>query len=74
MSTIWSPRRDIVAARWSGTGTHRGDGLGFPATGRQVRLSGMTFVRIQNGKLVEGWNVFDQLGMFQQLDIVKLPG
>jgi len=34
----------------------------------------MTFVRIQNGKLVEGWNVFDQLGMLQQLDIVKLPG
>jgi steroid delta-isomerase-like uncharacterized protein len=65
---------DIVAARWSGIGTHRGDGLGFPATGRQVKLSGMTFVRIQNGKLVEGWNVFDQLGMLQQLDIVKLPG
>ena len=65
---------DIVAARWSGTGTHGGDGLGFPATGRQVQLSGMTFVRIQNGKLVEGWNVFDQLGMLQQLDIVKLPG
>ncbi len=65
---------DIVAARWSGTGTHRGDGLGFPATGKTVQLSGMTFARIQNGKLVEGWNIFDQLGMFQQLDIVKLPG
>jgi len=65
---------DIVAARWSGTGTHSGDGLGFPATGKQVQLSGMTFVRIQNGKLVEGWNVFDQFGMLQQLDVVKLPG
>jgi steroid delta-isomerase-like uncharacterized protein len=64
---------DIVAARWSGTGTHRGNGLGFSATNRPVRFSGMTFARIQDGKLVEGWNVFDQLGMLQQLGIVNLP-
>jgi predicted ester cyclase len=62
-----------VAARWSGTGTHRGDGLGFPATGRQVEFHGMTIVRVEQGKLVEGWNVFDQLGMLQQLGVVSLP-
>jgi predicted ester cyclase len=33
----------------------------------------MVFVRIENGKLVEGWNNFDQLGMLQQLGIVALP-
>ena len=60
---------DIVAARWSGTGTHRGDGLGIPATHISVKFSGMTFARIQSGKLVEGWNVFDQLGMLQQLGV-----
>jgi len=65
---------DIVAARWSGTATHSGDGLGFPATGKQVRLSGMTFTRIENGRLVEGWNTFDQLSMLQQLGVVNLPG
>ena len=64
---------DIVAARWSGTGTHRGNGLKVPATGRQVQLSGMTFARVQNGKLVEGWNVFDQMGMYLQLGVVSLP-
>ena len=64
---------NMVAARWSGTGTHRGDGLGFKATGRQIQFSGMVFVRVENGKLVEGWNNFDQLGMFQQLGVVKLP-
>ena len=64
---------NIVAARWSGTGTHRGNGLGFPATGRPVNFTGMLFVRIDNGKLVEGWNNFDQLGMLQQLGIVALP-
>jgi steroid delta-isomerase-like uncharacterized protein len=60
----------IVAARWSATGTHRGNGLGFSATGRSVDFTGMVFVRIENGQLVEGWNNFDQLGMLQQLGIV----
>jgi steroid delta-isomerase-like uncharacterized protein len=64
---------DIVAARWSGTGTHRGGGLGFAATGRGIHFSGMVFVRVQNGRLVEGWNNFDQLGMLQQLEAVTLP-
>jgi steroid delta-isomerase-like uncharacterized protein len=64
---------DIVAARWSGTGTHRGDGLGFAATGRQVRFNGMLFARVERGKLVEGWNNFDQLGMLQQLGVATLP-
>ena len=64
---------DIVAARWSGTGTHRGGGMGFAATGRGIQFSGMVFVRVQNGRLVEGWNNFDQLGMLQQLGAVTLP-
>jgi steroid delta-isomerase-like uncharacterized protein len=65
---------DVVAARWSGKGTHRGDGLGFAATGKSVHFSGMIFVRIEGGKLVEGWNVFDQLGMLQQVGMVSVPG
>jgi steroid delta-isomerase-like uncharacterized protein len=65
---------DVVGTRWSGKGTHRGDGLGFAATGRTVRFSGMAFIRIEGGKFVEGWNVFDQLGMLQQIGIVNLPG
>jgi steroid delta-isomerase-like uncharacterized protein len=64
---------DMVAARWSATATHRGDGLGVAATGRPVRLSGMVFVRVDGGRMVEGWNNFDQLGMFQQLGAVSLP-
>jgi steroid delta-isomerase-like uncharacterized protein len=63
---------DKVAVRWSGTGTHSGDGLGFAATSRPVQFSGMTIARVDNGKLVEGWNVFDQLGMMQQLGVVNL--
>jgi len=47
--------------------------LGLPATGRRAQFTGMVFVRIKEGKLVEGWNNFDQLGMLQQLGIVSLP-
>ena len=64
---------DKVAVRWSGSGTHQGDSLGFAATGTGVQFAGMTIVRVENGKLVEGWNLFDQLGMLQQLGVVNLP-
>ena len=62
---------DMVAVRWSGVGTNKGDGLGFAATGKTARFSGMTFVRIADGKFVEGWNNFSQYEMLQQLD--KIP-
>jgi steroid delta-isomerase-like uncharacterized protein len=64
---------DIVAARWSARGTHLGDGLGFPATNRAAEFSGMVFVRARNGRLLEGWNSFDQLGMLLQIGAVALP-
>jgi steroid delta-isomerase-like uncharacterized protein len=64
---------DLVAARWHGKATHRGDGLGFAATGKPIHFSGMVFVRIEGGKLVEGWNIFDQLSMLQQMGLVTLP-
>jgi steroid delta-isomerase-like uncharacterized protein len=66
---------DIVAIRWSGTATHQGGGLGFAATNRPVRVRGMGFARAQNGKLLEGWNNFDELGILAQLGILDLrPG
>jgi steroid delta-isomerase-like uncharacterized protein len=64
---------DTVAARWTASATHKGDGLGFPATGKPSHFTGMTFVRVERGRLVEGWNSFDQLGMLQQLGVVNLP-
>src|SRR5262245_36466934 len=46
---------DEVVVRWSATGTHAGDSLGFPATGRNVTFRGMTCIRFRDGKMVEGW-------------------
>jgi steroid delta-isomerase-like uncharacterized protein len=64
---------DMVAARWSCTGTHQGDGLGFPATGRTMRVTGMAFLRVEGDRFVAGWNNFDELGMLRQLGVVNLP-
>lgn len=62
---------DLVAVHWSATATHSGGGLGFAATGKRVSFSGMTLIRVEGNKLIEGWNSFDQLGMLQQLGVVS---
>ena len=47
---------DQIAARFTATMTHTGDDLGFPAKGKRATVSGMSFTRICNGQIVEGWN------------------
>jgi len=58
---------DEVVVRWSVTATHGGDGLGFPATGRRVSFRGMTWIRYSGGKMVEGWDCWNQAGLIQSL-------
>jgi steroid delta-isomerase-like uncharacterized protein len=65
---------DKVAARCTVRGRHRGDSLGFKATDSPVEFTGMTFARIRDGKIVEAWNNFDFMSMFQQLGALSLSG
>jgi steroid delta-isomerase-like uncharacterized protein len=64
---------DKVVVRWSTTMTHRGDALGIPATGKPVRITGITIARIHNGQIVEGWDNWDQLAMLEQIGAYKQP-
>ena len=64
---------DKVAVRWSATMTHRGDDLGTPATGKPVRITGTTIVRMRNGQVVEGWDNWDQMAMLQQIGAYEPP-
>lgn len=64
---------DLVATRWTGRGTHRGPFRGIPATGKPITLAGMTFFRIANGKLVEGWTNIDLAGVLQQIGAMPTP-
>jgi steroid delta-isomerase-like uncharacterized protein len=64
---------DRVAARLTMRGTHNGPLMGAPATGREVVVTGMSIERIVDGKIVEGWNVNDALGMLGQLGMLPPP-
>jgi steroid delta-isomerase-like uncharacterized protein len=64
---------DRVVTRWSSRGTHRGEFRGIAPTGNEVRLTGIGIFRFSDGKVVESWDNFDQLGMMQQLGVVPLP-
>ena len=61
---------DLVAGRMTTTGTHTGDFMGIPATGKQVKFTETHIVRIANGKAVEHWGNSDDMGMMQQLGVI----
>ena len=65
---------DSVVARWSSTGTHRGELMGIPATGKVVAVTGIGIDRISGDKMVEHWESFDELSMMRQLGVVPPPG
>jgi steroid delta-isomerase-like uncharacterized protein len=58
---------DRVAARWRATGTHLGNHLGFPATGKQTSLDGATIGVIRDGRIHEAWNMMDMGHLFESL-------
>jgi steroid delta-isomerase-like uncharacterized protein len=60
---------DLVATRKSFTGTHTGDFFKIPATGKRATINVIDFVRVRDGKIVEHWNIVDQLGLMQQLGV-----
>jgi len=58
---------DKVCLRWSCTMRHTGDALGPRATNKDLQTTGITIVRIANGKFVAGWQNWDMLGLLQQI-------
>jgi predicted ester cyclase len=58
---------DKVAARCSVRGKHEGHFMGREATQSPVEITGMTIVRIDNGKIVEAWNNFDFMTLYKQV-------
>jgi steroid delta-isomerase-like uncharacterized protein len=64
---------DKVAARWTARGTHNGELMGIPPTGKKVAMTAISIHRIVDGKIAESWINFDALGMMQQLGVAPAP-
>jgi steroid delta-isomerase-like uncharacterized protein len=62
---------DKVATRWIASGTHDGDLLGIPPTGRSASITGITIQRLKDGLVVEGWTDWDLMGLLQQLGVMN---
>ena len=59
---------DTIALAYTVTGTHRGEFMGIPGTGRKISARGCQIARFNaDAKMVERWGSSDQLGILQQL-------
>jgi predicted ester cyclase len=56
-----------VAGRITANGTHEGELLGIPRTGKHIQMTGMTIWRIAEGKIVEHWSEMNVLSLLEQL-------
>ena len=63
---------DKIAARCTIRATHTGEGLGVLPTDQPVAFTGLTFVKIKDGKIVEAWNEFDFMKMYSQVGALTL--
>jgi steroid delta-isomerase-like uncharacterized protein len=55
------------------TGTHEGELMGIPPTGKEMRVHGVIRSRFEDGRIVEEWEVLDQLAILTQLGVVSFP-
>jgi steroid delta-isomerase-like uncharacterized protein len=58
---------DLVAVRTTTSGTHTGELLGLPASGRRVEVTGIDLVRIEDGLIAEHWGLTDTVGLLRQV-------
>jgi len=58
---------EYVASRFTIRGTHRGDLMGVPASGREVAFTGLTLSRCRDGRIAEEWELTDTVGLLGQV-------
>jgi len=62
-----------LAGPYTMTGTHLGDLMGIPATGKSISVFGINIFYIRDGKIVEEWDLNDGVGLLQQLGVIPAP-
>jgi len=63
----WIVARDKVVARGRGRGTHLGDFMGAPPTGRPAEWTAIHIFHVQDGRLTERWAEADVGGLLERL-------
>jgi steroid delta-isomerase-like uncharacterized protein len=64
---------DRLAVRSTMRGTHEGDFMGIPASGKKVEVSNFDFVRFENDQAAEHWGAIDSDALMEQLGVAP-PG
>lgn len=62
---------NFAFARWIATMTHSGEGLGMAPTNKKMKLCGMSAISVEDGIIMEGWNIWDQVGMARELGVLE---
>jgi steroid delta-isomerase-like uncharacterized protein len=62
---------DKLTKYWEFKGTHTGDFMGIPATGKTIDVEGCTIAKMVNGKIVEERDFMDNMDFLKQLGIIK---
>ena len=61
---------DLEAGRVVLTGTHEGEFMGVPATGKTVEFESLDIIRVEDGKVAEHWGVTDAATLMQQIGAI----
>jgi steroid delta-isomerase-like uncharacterized protein len=61
---------DMVTARFTTRGIHKGEFMGLPPTGKAITMTGIEIFRINEGKVTELWGEANRMGLMQQLGIL----
>ena len=65
---------DKVVERYTARGTHTGEFMGAPPTGKKFAVESIVIYRFANGKIVEMWGLNDSQGLMTQLGLMPAPG
>ncbi|HJU81701.1 MAG TPA: ester cyclase [Acidimicrobiia bacterium] len=60
-------QNDRLCVRFTNTGSHVGQLLGVPPTGREITMEGMTVMHFRDGKCIERWSVVDIISPLAQM-------
>ena len=64
---------DLVVARLTASATQKGEFMGMPPSGKRYTIPEIHIFRVRDGRIVEHWHQFDQLGMMRQLGAMPGP-